>query len=849
MRGIIMRLRLLPLLILVAPALGQEPKLPDGVRLRLGTDKFREAAYINAAALSPDGKRVAVYSSGQTIRILDVATGAELRRFPLREALRTQQLLFTPDGKQLVTGGYNGVNLWDAESGRLVSTVANTARDGRDGTLHLSADGKTVAVGNQYQNGSVKILDLHASALVTTLKPAHNSAVQGAVSPDGKRVAVWGQHYGRGNTDESAVARTVQVFDAKTGAETAKLVTDVPVPQSVRFSPDGTKLAVGGSGTVQLWDVATGKAERRFAGRTGQGWQLAFSPDGKLLSAAGPDGSVQTWEAATGKRAAVCEGPAAGVTGLQYRPDGQLVAWAVRSHALDIWEVPSGKRLTPDGGNVAPVTALHFSPDDRTLISIAQDGRVLRWDTATGKELGPFELKGRDGPRPLPPQNGPVHFSPDGKYLIANGNGHSTASVWDTATGLEQFALTSPQPNGYLDRSGLFAFAADSSRLAVVSRYGRDKPAPVPVWDLETGLPRPGVTGPQGDYSAAAFSTDGAILALAAQVYPPRGTPSSEVWACDSATGQPVSKVTVPNVGIGGIRFLDDRLYVPLVHAVQGLKVYDALSGQEVRTLEGFVNPSPQAVVLSPDRRLLAVGTQAYSVARDGPPSGLMVRVYETATGSARHDLAGQTGRVTTVAFSRDGKTLAVGCSDTTILLWDLTGPPEKTGPLSPTDLTEQWAVLDLAGAKPAERAMRKLAARPAESVPYLAGQVKPAPASEATPELLAKLIADLDAPRFAVREAASQKLERLGNPARAAVVEALKRTDLAAEVRERLEKLKVKLDQPTSLDEWVRPLRAIEVLERVGSPEAVAHLKVVAGGGDAATTRAAKAALGRLNR
>jgi hypothetical protein len=115
---------------------------------------------------------------------------------------------------------------------------------------------------------------------------------------------------------------------------------------------------------------------------------------------------------------------------------------------------------------------------------------------------------------------------------------------------------------------------------------------------------------------------------------------------------------------------------------------------------------------------------------------------------------------------------------------------------------------------------------------------------------LLAKLIADLDAPRFAVREAASERLGRLGNPARSAVIEALKRPGLAAEVRERLEKVKVQLDQPVNLDDWVRSLRAIEVLERVGSAEAAAHLKALAGGGgDAPSTLAAREALSRLNR
>ncbi|HVK13770.1 MAG TPA: hypothetical protein VM597_33820, partial [Gemmataceae bacterium] len=852
-------MRLIPLLLLTLPALAQEPKvppglemrrvgpspaptpdgkLPDGVRLRLGTDKFRETSRIQAAALSPDGKRIAVYSSGQTIRILDVATGAELRRFPLREALRSPQVLFTPDGKQLLTTGYNGVNVWDAETGRLSFSINSAARDW-DGALHLSADGKTAVVGFEYQKGGVKVLDLPGNAVRTTITPAHGANVRGIPSPDGRLVAVYGMPDRRQRP--SAVGRAVQLFDAATGAAKAILETDADYVYSVAFSSDGARLATAGPGVIQLWDVATAKTIVRIDGRPGQGANLTFSPDGKLLSASGPVGLFETWETATGKRTASCTGPVPVLSGLRYRPDGQLLAWASRSNALDIWEVPSGKRLSPGGGHTAAVTGLHFGPDGKTLFSTS-DGETLRWDVATGTELGPFELAGRDGPRPVGRTNGPVLFSPDGKYVIAMDAADHRPVAWDVAAGTEAFPLHAPGGVAFVTRNDFFTFAADSSRLAVIPRSGsNDAPTPMTVWNLAAGRSVTTLAGQPGNYTAAAFSTDGSILATAVHRY--GREPAPEIWAWDLATGQTLSKRILPvgNFIASPVVFLDERLYVPFLATVQAQKVYDGLTGVEVRALEGFVSAAPGGAALSPDGRLLAVAIQSYSIPPGSAPGGLMVRVYETATGTARHDLAGPAGLATSVAFSRDGKTLAVGCTDTTILLWDLAGPPEKVEPLSPSVLNELWGALDGSVAKRAEQAMRKLVARPAESVPYLAGLVKPAPPPEATPELLAKLIADLDAPRFAVREAASRKLERLGNPARAAVVEALKRTDLAAEVRERLEKAKVVLDQPVNLDPWVRSLRAIEVLERVGSAEAVAHLKALAGGRDVPSTRAAR--------
>jgi HEAT repeat protein len=131
--------------------------------------------------------------------------------------------------------------------------------------------------------------------------------------------------------------------------------------------------------------------------------------------------------------------------------------------------------------------------------------------------------------------------------------------------------------------------------------------------------------------------------------------------------------------------------------------------------------------------------------------------------------------------------------------------------------------------------------------MPFLKAQVKPVAGSKPDAAPLQKLIPDLDAPRYALREAAMREQERVGGLARAAVEEALKKPTVTPEVRERLEKLVDAVNKPDTGAEWVRSLRAVEALERIGTPDAVAHLKELAAGGDAPPTRVAKEALGRL--
>jgi tetratricopeptide (TPR) repeat protein len=223
------------------------------------------------------------------------------------------------------------------------------------------------------------------------------------------------------------------------------------------------------------------------------------------------------------------------------------------------------------------------------------------------------------------------------------------------------------------------------------------------------------------------------------------------------------------------------------------------------------------------------------------------VVVWEVATGSIRHEFAAGDGSITALAFSRDGRALAAGCSDTTILLWDLAPKADRTESLAAGDLDGLWKTLEGTDAKKAEEALRTLAARPAEAVPFLNEQLKPVPVATTDAAKMQKMIADLDSPRYAVREAAMRDLERLGHLAREPVQEALKKTSITPEVRERLEKLSDAVNKPDTGAEWVRPLRAVEALERIGTPDAVAHLKELAAGGDAPPTRVAKEALGRL--
>src|SRR5262249_13389183 len=138
------------------------------------------------------------------------------------------------------------------------------------------------------------------------------------------------------------------------------------------------------------------------------------------------------------------------------------------------------------------------------------------------------------------------------------------------------------------------------------------------------------------------------------------------------------------------------------------------------------------------------------------------------------------------------------------------------------------------------------LAALPTEAVAYLRKQLQLLPAVDE--KRLAKLIADLDSNQFAEREEASKALENLGEVAVGACRKALQGHP-SAQVRRRLEAVLEKEAKSTSepSPERLRSLRAIEVLEHIGTTESQQVLKSFAQGAPTGLTREAKTSLERL--
>jgi WD40 repeat protein len=262
------------------------------------------------------------------------------------------------------------------------------------------------------------------------------------------------------------------VWDAATGKERLVLSGQGGILNGVALATDGTTLAsVGAGGSVQVWDLRTGKQRHSFQRPTHDQMDgVAFSPDGKSVAVAGGNLTVRLWDAATGTPGRTFVGyDGFGQNGgslVRFSPDGRFLVSPIK-HGPGAGQPPGDRpeRFDPALGPTA-------DPDGKV--------RLALWDVATGRRVRLLGPAIEHGPAD-------VAFSPDGDTLAVRDRGKEVHLI-EVRTGKElrrfpatgwRLAFTSDErlfagAECFDPRRGrkLFGVAARPSHLAV-SQNGR----------------------------------------------------------------------------------------------------------------------------------------------------------------------------------------------------------------------------------------------------------------------------------------------------------------------------------------------------------------------------------------
>jgi len=259
---------------------------------------------------------------------------------------------------------------------------------------------------------------------------------------------------------------------------------------SLAYTPDGRLLAAAGdNGMLQLWDVASGERIRELAGHDGTVRSAAFSPDGKTLVSAGFDHTIRLWDPSAGQCIATITDTAP-VFFPAFAGDGRLVTGSEET-AGRLWDLATGELVHRLEGHKDRAWSAAASPDGTVVAIGGRDGIVTLWSAATGALLRTLSVHTAAVTC--------VAFSPDGKAL-ASGSSDNTVRVWDPTDGALLRTLA-----GHSSTVCDVGFSPDGLTISSVTGEGI-----VRLWDAETGLFRRALSG--GGLSLA-FSPDGSRLA------------------------------------------------------------------------------------------------------------------------------------------------------------------------------------------------------------------------------------------------------------------------------------------------------------------------------------------------
>jgi WD40 repeat protein len=501
-----------------------------------------------------------------------------------------------------------------------------------------------------------------------------------------------------------------------------------------------------------------------------------------------------------------------------------------------------------------------LSSEGNTLVSYGNDEMLNVWDVGTSK------LRRQ---QPVPRHHfalGGPHPAPDGKSF-AYPDATGCLCLWELESGAKRKTFTPPP----FDAEPAAALLGRLSPLRGV--------APL---ESAVGLGEL-IDRPEKTLDILHFSQDGK------NVLTRQSTGLLRWW--DVATGKPLARFPGPRGSLAFDFFNDVRRYASLrekeLHQYD-LSVSDTRHGKvlwQVSTPWAFgtmrfdpqgwnlavrclIGDQPKSscelcrileVHTGKVRRILKGPRERIDNLMYSPDGGLIVsvsaesdfRLWDVATGKQIHAWNPHGSGARCLGFSRDGTRLISVGDDVTILLWDVAEltkgrKPAPAPKLAAAELEQLWAVLGEDDAARAFDAICTLALLPAKTMPLLEQRLKPMP--PVTDHQMQQWVRDLGSSAYQVRVKATTALADQAEMAKPALRAALTPA-LALEERLRVELLLAKIEQHPLTSAHLRGLRALEILEKIGTPEARRVMETLAGGApEARLTQEAAMALRRAH-
>lgn len=312
--------------------------------------------------------------------VLERPTGQSL---PGHEDTITGLGFLEESGRALSMGHDQMFRLWNIEQGTAERSV--TIHEGRfEGMTVFDGGRRVLAIDDALR---LSIRDGATGDLIRSFEVASLGVIRSAtVTPDGSLIAAGGS---------SGEVRVIREADNAVLATRRSLRATVG---SLAFSPDGRTLLIGQNGTVntpdviEVLDIASGKITQSLIGHEGPITGVAFRPDGRHVVSTSHDGTLQVWDVATGKSIRRLSHNGASALCLTLSQDGRFAVVGTGHHwdryegwlpttkyAAHLWDLHTSS-LVGRFATSGPVRCVALSPNGRHVLAGGEDAVIHVWN-------------------------------------------------------------------------------------------------------------------------------------------------------------------------------------------------------------------------------------------------------------------------------------------------------------------------------------------------------------------------------------------------------------------------------------------------------------------------------------
>lgn len=531
------------------------------------------------------------------------------------------QLAYQPDGTLVSVGGER-VRFWEPGTGQELHAAGPAVPARHRHRSHVYGDGRFYLVPDADNPLTAAVWDLTTRAVIRTVTfrphPGRASATLGptAVSADGGVFA------------EVDAAGDVWVWD-EDGKPVSKLAVPGCTPGRLFLTPDGqTAVTVTADQGIGVWAVRTGAKVREFGGGLPEVRAAALSPDGRWFVTFGGDPD-------------------------EAEPDH----WKPDRH-VRLWDVGAGEIFRAFRWPVPPLHGTHrvrlaFTPDSRSLVGLD----VMDTHTVSMSKWSVIDSAAATWTLPARGLNpAAVAVNPVGDRVAVGDGG--TVRLYDLTRQWELIAAPAHDAAVKLIR-----FDTTRGRVTTLAANNEAR-----TWDAATGAPV-GVINPTPDFPTVPpgdWGPDETPIGAAGNLVVLRtkdGIVGRLLDGRQKRFALPLARYLDGGTATGFALCTDGSALAigltgrPGNPGERGRVVVIELPSGRVRWQTALADSAPIVMQFSLDDQRLAVGTRAATV-------------YDATNGAKLLTFDGHRGAVTALTFRPDGKVLATGSTDSTVLLW-----------------------------------------------------------------------------------------------------------------------------------------------------------------------------------